>query len=494
LRQAIAWSYDLLDPDAQRLFRGLGVFVGGFTLEMGEEVCGAEAEDHRSGGERGYGLVLDTLGILVENHLVERADVTGGGEAPRFGMLETIRDYAQERLASSGEAAVFRRRHAEAFVRLGEEANPELDGAHQRTWLKRLDAEAHNIHAALGWCLEKGEPELGLRLGGAIFKFWSKRGHAEDGRRLDELLEKGGAVAAAVRAKALNAAAYMAYNRGDLAHAEELLEEAVALRRELGDRSATAKTLANLGMMVTYRGDYPRARRLLEETLELLRSLGEKSGVANDLLNLGIVASYEGDLEAAVGFFEEGLDIFRALGDIWSIATTQQDLGSALLHRGDYARAREQLDEAIELFGSLDDSHGVAQVKLNRGALALCEGDAALATSLLREALSRLDEVGDRRALTACLDGLAQAAAATGDAARAARLMGSAETLRAVGGFPWAPGEKALRDGARARVRILLGEETMNAAWAEGAALPLANAVAEALGVQAPVASGRMPA
>ncbi len=456
----------------------MGVFAGGFTLQLAEEVCGVEA------GAEG---VLDALGTLVENHLVERSHVTGGEETTRHDLLETIHEFAQEQLAASGETDLLRRRHAEAYVRLGEEAETELHSARQGLWLRRLEAEAHNVRAALAWCLEADEPELGLRLAGAIWMFWSKRGHASEGDRwLADLLARPGPVSAAIRSKALNGAAGIAYVEGDLAHAEAYLEEAIALRTQLGDERGRVKMLANLGMIATYRGDYGRARRLLEETRALNSSLGETRALANDLLNLANLAVYENDLESAVPLYEDSLEHFRLAEDTGGIANALGDFGAGLLYHGAYERARQPLEKSVELFRSLEDGHGVAAALINLGVLALCESDASLAISLLRESLSRLHEFGERRALAACLDHLAQAATALGDHERGARLMGGAEALRTGGGFPRAPGEEVLRDQALARVRALLGEGALNAAWAMGAALPLESLIQEALAVTAP--------
>jgi len=474
LREAIAWSHELLGPAAQRLFRRLGVFAGGFTLEMAEDVCGLEP-----GAQAG---VLDVLGTLVENHLVERVQATGAKETPRFDMLETIREYALAQLAATGETDAMRRRHAESCVGLAERAEPELTGPQQVTWFRRLEAEAHNLRAALAWCLDTDEVELGLRLAGAVWRFWARGGHArEDGRWLEALLERVDPAPAAVRAKALNGAGCIASMRGDFARADAFLEKSLALRRQIGDTRGVSNTLANLGMLASDRGEYARARKLLQEALALWRSLDDTDGVVAALIELANVAMYDDELEKATELYEESLELGRRVGDTWARGLALGNLGLVMLYREQYARARQLVTEALELYTSVNDPRGAAWATANLGALALCEGDYASAASLLHEGLLRLHEHGDGLHVAECIDYIAHGAADMGEVARAARLLAAAEAVRNAAAYRSPRRHEVWRDRALARARASLGEEAFAAAWAEGAVLPLEGAIEEAM-------------
>jgi tetratricopeptide (TPR) repeat protein len=458
----------------------MAVFAGGFTLETAEAVCGFDI-DTESG-------VLDALGILLENHLVERVRVVDGDETPRFDMLETIRGYAQEQLTRSGEAPALRRRHAEAYVTLGEESEPELTGPRQGVWLRRLEAEAHNIRAALAWSLEANEPELGLRLAGAVWLVWHKHSHwGQDGSWLDQLLDRGDHVSSVVRAKALNGAGSMAADRGDLARAIACFDEGLSLGHQLRDERTQAVALGKLGALACLRGDYARARSLQRESLTLSRSIEDRPGIARALLDLATVTVFEGDPEAAIPLYEESLKLLRRLGDPWKLAMALQNLASALRPRRAHARMRELLEEAIELYRSVDATGGVASARLTLGAIALDDGDPVAAASLFKEAVQEFHQEGDIPELAYGIDYLGQAAAATGDPVRAARLMGAVEALRAAAGLRCGASYRASRDRVLASVRAQLGDQRFQAAITQGASLPLDGAVREALAVNVPL-------
>jgi len=296
LRATIDWSHDLLDAGERALFARLGVFQGGCTLAAVEAVCATTGDPPLD--------ALDGVEALLDKSLLRREDGLGG-EA-RFAMLETIHEYARERLAQRSEEATLRRAHADYVLALVKRAEPELTGAGQATWLARLDADYDNIRAALAWAWEHADDddELALQLVGALWRFWWIRGHLAEGRRwLEGLLGRGGG-SAAVRARALNGAGNLAWNQGDYAGATAWYEESIALWRRVGDAVGIARSLGNLGMVLHEQGDLSGARARYEESLALHRQ--------------------QSDL------------------DLWSIAATLNNLGRAVHEQGDGARARAQ--------------------------------------------------------------------------------------------------------------------------------------------------------
>jgi len=314
LRGAIDWSYDLLDADEKTLFRRLAVFCCSCTLEAAEAVCNG------SGGLD----VLNGLGSLVDKSLLEPSDVHG---EPRFGMLETIREYALERLADSGEAEVVRRRHANFFLALAEETEPKLDGAEQVAWLNRLETEHDNLRAALGWALERegacpepaegADAELGLRLAAALGQFWFMRGHWTEARRwLERALEKSSETPAPVRAKGLWMAGLWQENPE---RAKPLLQESLALYRQVEDKRGIARALSGLGHVAD---DFGQATALHEQSLALLQELNDKSGISDVLLSLGVDAWRQGNYGRATRLLEQGLMLARETGNKWRIAHT----------------------------------------------------------------------------------------------------------------------------------------------------------------------------
>ena len=300
LRAAIDWSHDLLDPPARELFAALAVFSGGCTLAAAEAVCGGD---------------LDAVSALVDQSLLRRDDAAG--EEPRFRMLETIREYARERLDGLPGAAGLRRRHAEHFLALAEQAEPHLTGPEAPGWLERLEVEHDNLRAALAWTAEAPERhELELRLATALQYFWRLRGHLSEGRRwLEAALARGGEAPVGVRGRALHAAAVFVDRQGDRAQARRLYEEALALFRSAGDDRLVARTLAELGGISILEEDYERAVALYDETIPLFRESGDLRALTVTLSNLASVAGLQGDYERARELGLEALALARERGD-----------------------------------------------------------------------------------------------------------------------------------------------------------------------------------
>ena len=437
LRATIDWSYGLLSVAEQRLFRRLAVFIGGGSLEAVEAVCDLD-------GDLGGAVVPELHALLDMNLLREPGEAEG---EPRVRMLETIREYALEQLAASGEAAALQRRHAAYYLAVAEAAVPRVIGPEQAAWLDRLEAEQGNLRAALAWgCAASEAGALGLRLAVALYEFWGRRGYPGEGR--DWL------------AQALAAAP------------ATLLPELVRVR---------AQALDAAGNLAKFQDDWARARALLEASLALFRGLDDTRGLARVLGHLGYVDYDQGDHAAAMTRMEESLGLFRLQGERWDLAWGLFGLGFAWTGRDD-GRAHRLLDESLALFRACGDLWGSAVVLLNLGSLAQRQGNTVRAEALWRESLALYRDMGGRWGMMCSLEGLAAVRAARGDAVGAARQLGAAATLRVGMGMPSEPAESVLsQDGTIAQSRAASGEATWAAAWAAGGAMTLDDAVASAL-------------
>ncbi len=501
LHDAIAWSYDLLAPAEQALFRRLTVFAGGGTLAAAEAVAGAGCEvrgaDAGEAAARGslalarrtqdlVPAVLDGLASLVDKSLLRRQDQADG--EPRFWMLRTVREFGRELLESSGEAAAAQRAHANHFLALAERAEPELVGPEQARWLDRLEAEHENLRAALGWAVDSGGAEIGQRLAGALWRFWATRGHLSEGRRwlertlaLDpEPSPRRGLAALAARAKALHHLGNMDLDLGDYAQARPLYEAALAIRRELGNKRGIADSLNGLGLLAGYAGDYERARTLHGEARALRHEMGDKRGVAVSLNNLGDVSLDEGDYAGARALHEEALTLYRAVGDTGNVAYAYANLGRVATAQGDEAVARPLFEESLRRFRAVGDKTGLAYALHNLGLVAHRQGDNRRAVEHYVEALTLRREVEDRRGIAECLEGLAAVALAGSEPARGARLLGAAEALRHAISAPVPPTDRAAHARSVAATRARLGPAAATAARTAGRSLTLEAALAEA--------------
>ncbi|CAN5297899.1 LuxR family transcriptional regulator [soil metagenome] len=475
LRGAIDWSHDLLEEDEQVFFRRASVFVGGLTLEAAEEVCDADG-----------GLELDVLdGVesLLAKSLLRRQEEESE-EEPRFYMLETIREYATERLEESGEAEAVRRPHAEHYLGLAEEAEPELRGAHQLEWFERLEGEHDNLRAALSWAIEEGRADTALRLAGALWWFWLVRGHLSEGRRrLEEALAKDGRSATtSVRAKALVGAGRLLLEQGDLERATALLEEGGALFWEAGPKQGLADALDNLGIAQAHRGELERARALFEESIELFREAKDRWGVAEALNNLALTAQTQGQREQATALHGESLRIRQELGDKRGIAMSLGNLGAEALARGDHERAAQLSEEGLALARGLGDKGLTATLLGILGVALLSRDELERGSELLKESLTMHQELGDKYHLHASLMGVAHAAGAAGEPLREARLFGAAQGLRESAGMTLLDLEA--REHSELPVtsaRSGVEEEAWEQAWEEGRAMNLDEAISYAL-------------
>jgi predicted ATPase len=373
LRATIEWSHDLLTPDEQRLFARLAVFAGGWAFEAAEQVADAD---------------LDTLQSLVHKSLVRHAD-------DRFWMLETIREYAAERLEACGEGSEQRRRHAEYFLALAGEAEPHLFGQEDSgEWLDRLEREHDNLRAALQRFQASGEPQFALRLVGAAWVFWRDRAYFAEGRRLLETVLRADERPTAARAKGLNAAASMAALGGAPAEGRIWAEEAAELHRRLGDERGTAESELWLGWAVANEGDWARAQPLFDECARRFRRLGDEDQTLLATCFLAMAYAELGDRERALALDEENLRRARALGNKQLEATTLDGLARHALDEGRVDDAASLATQSLRQYHLLGDPHGVA-IELRRCACAFAlKGRARTAARLLASAEAIHGEIG----------------------------------------------------------------------------------------------------
>lgn len=512
LRSLIDWSYDLLSDAEKTLLCGLSVFAGGWTLQAAEQVCSGEGVEEWE--------ILDLLTSLSDKSLVVAEQRQGH---TRYRLLETIRQYARDRLLESGHASATRHQHLAFFLNLAETAEPELVGADQKVWLERLETEHDNLRAALEWSSgDSDSGERGLRLAAALWRFWYIRGYLSEGRSwLRDLLALP-ATAPVARAKALHGAGNLAFTQGDPLAAQSLLTAGLALRRELNDLPGIAFSLNSLGNVAYTQDDYPTARRLFAESLELQRRQGNQWGIAAALSNLGLVTLDQGDYPTAQALFEESLGLQRELGDQWSMATSLGNLGLVATSQGDYATAQPLQEESLALRRALHDRAGTALALGNLGNIALALGDYPTAHALFEESLTLRRELNDpqgislavynlgnlaakqgdyatarrhyeeslqldhalqdRSGVAGSLEGLAPVLAAEGNVYPAIQLWAAVERLREELGIPLAPNEQQQQQEQIAAARARLTDPAQAAqAWESGQSLPLEELIALAI-------------
>jgi excisionase family DNA binding protein len=450
MHDAIAWSYDLLDPAAQALFRRLAVFVGGFTLDAAEEVGAGGGVTGWQGDRTNVvpatpppacaSTSLDRLTALVDESLIQRSPASGG--ETRYTMLETVREYGLERLAASGEEDAVRDVHADWCLAFAERAAPELAGPDHVAWFNRIEAEIGNIRAAHAWLFAHNDVARALPLGTTLSWFWQAAGYFQEGRALfARLLAMPGAEAApAAFGSALGVAGSLAHHLRDLGAAQQHLAQALAIMQGLEDRRGTIAAQRSLGSIAIDRGDLALAETLLRE-------------VAAD-----------------------GPD----LGADWEAASAVNLLGVIAFTRGDYVAAMRHADAArVTWLNQGDTGHaGAAQAALAVAAVAA--GDRVLAAVNSRAVLSQLTDVEDDGITAECFALAGGLALASGDAPQGARLLAAAEAMLARIGTPRWPGYQAWCERMRAEAERALGPRRFAKAWSIGAARSLAEATAEA--------------
>lgn len=525
MRDTIDWSYDLLTPPQQRLFRRLGVFSGGFQPDMAAVVCGNAAaalgEEGEIDPDDPLG-VLDLIGALVDQSLVTHAHQDE--LEPRFDMLQTIQEFARERLAECGELAALQRQHGAYLIDLVERMEPELVGSGQVASLARLELEHDNIRAALAWMIANGEASDAQRLSAPLWRFWWSRGHVSEGRQwFDQVMALAGHDVSRDAARVLYGAAQLAEIQGDYEQALALNHEGLAIAREVEDQQVTAWVLNALGCIAHDRGRYEDAYRYHTEASALFKAAGDQRGLAGSLHNLGNLHNYQGHYDQADAMYLEALDLLRAVGDRAAIGTCLGNLGTIAFSKGEYERARGLHEECLQLLREVGDELGTATALSNLGSISLATGNAEEAYRLHESALALCEangakrhkamvlmglghaarEMGDHpaatRALTAALalgrelddpgctanavEALGGAAGELGDAPRGVRLLAAADRIRREIGAGREDFERELHDRDIDLLRRMTGQSAFDEFWTEGAGAPIEEIVADALDV-----------
>lgn len=444
LRAAIAWSHDLLEEPERRLFRRMSVFPGGSEVETAEAVCGHDLESR----------ALDLLQSLLDQSLLHKTTLPGA--SVRLSMLETIREYAAERLAESGEEEVIRARHLEHLTVLAETAETGLVGAQQREWLRRLEADHDNFRAALDWAVASGRRHEGLRLAGALWRFWEARGYLTEGRRwLDALFTGPDGVPPKIHLKALYAAGILADAQADYGAAEAHFRESLELNRAADDRWGVANALNNVGVMALRRKDHDEAYRLYRESLELWRELGNEPARALALNNLANVARLRGEHSEARRLLEESLASHRAREDRNGSALTLGLMADLARAEGDNEEARQKYQQSLELFQEVGNTPQAARAQLELGRLSIAQ-DPALARARCSASLRVYAELENPRGVAEAMEALAHVASVEGQPEWTIRLAVSAADVRDSAGIPLLAQEREkvarLLQGARDQV------------------------------------------
>jgi tetratricopeptide (TPR) repeat protein len=394
LRALIDWSYDLLTEKEKVLLHRLSVFSGGWALEAAEQVCAGETV---SGEAVEDWEVLDLLTSLVDKSL---AFAETHQEATRYRLLETVRQYARDRLLESGEGEAVRERHRDYFLHLAEEADTQLSGPEQARWYGRLETEHENLRAALAWCEQTaGGVRAGLRMVAALWRFWEVRGHIAEGRALAQaaLARPGAEQRTPARANALGALAALAADQRDIEAINDATREALAIYQEMGDKAGQGTVLMGMGWA---QPDPASARPFFEQSLALRREIDDVPGIAESLSGLGRAAWNLGEAATARRLMEEALSLQRGLGNQREIASALEALAEWALERGDYAAARPLQDEVAAIYGRLGDKRRQADFLQTLANLAVAQGDVERAQAACEAALALCREMDDPHRLS----------------------------------------------------------------------------------------------
>jgi predicted ATPase/class 3 adenylate cyclase len=479
LRAAIAWSYELLRFEDQVAFRRLGVFSGGFTLEAAEQVLAQTPDPWID--------PLDAVSVLVEQSLI-RTEEDSLGET-RYRMLETIRAFALEELARSGEAGAVQAAHARWVDAFSREADQHVLGPESGEWLSRYEREHDNFRAAVAWAIDHDPADLGLKVPESLWRFWEIRGHYTEARGwLERALISSAGAPPKLRALVLDGLGNIAWRQGDLVAAARALEESLEIWRATGERRSIGGTVSNLGTVMELRGDLDRARALQEEALAIARDTGEPLRIATSLNNLALVIWNQGDTTRATALLEESAAIKRKEGNWVGLAITLNNLGMLAAQAADMDGAIAYLEETLAIDRKLGNPDGIAHSLGNLAGVIAPTGDVSRAAALDAEALEIRRDLGDRLSIAHSLDSIAATASRAGFPEIGARLFGASERLREELGAPLPPSERAHYEEGLDMTRSALGDEAYERAWAAGRALSLDDAVTEALHIARQIA------
>jgi predicted ATPase/DNA-binding CsgD family transcriptional regulator len=515
LQAAIDWSYSLLSEAERTLFRRLSVFAGGWTVEAAEATAGFDGMEAAD--------VLKLLSRLIDKSLVQVQEQSG---AARHGMLETIKQYAYERLIASDELDWVQARQMDFFLNVAEQANREIHGPQQIEWIDRLEADHDNYRVALSWCMSTQQTEAALRLLGALAWSWQLRGYYSEVRTwfnkvraLPEVTDYPTAYA-----KMLNNVAYQGWKLGDYRNARSFLEESRAIWLTLGAEGecGLAEALSWLGMVARWdKLDNQTALSFVEQGVALYRKCGDRWGLAVGLFHLGIAARDQHDYAVALSWFEQSLAMFRQLGDLVFISRVSQNMGRLVLQQGDFETARSLIEQALMTDQRLNHKSGIAlglsdlgnvyryrgeydraeelyekSLAVSReyhlkpnvndalhflGLVALHRNQSALAAQYFTDAYDAGCDIDENGNATALLIGLAAVAAETNQPERAAKLFGAGQSFHVASVFEMVPLDRAEFDRHISVAREQLGEAAFEAAQAKGRAMTMEQAVDYAL-------------
>lgn len=483
LAATLDWSYALLSEQEQKVFQRLSVFAGGSTLEAAEAVCAGNGVESVQ--------VMDVLSRLVEKSLVT-ADKPEPVET-RYRLLETIRQYALEKATESGELGGSKNRHLNYFVEWAETAEPYLNGAEQLQWVELYEAEHGNLRAALDWSITDEERvEDGLRLAAACGRFWRLHNYFTEGRvRFSSFLSHPVAQKRTLaRASALSHMANLMYLQSDYPAMKPILEEALSICRELGDpfQGKLAVTLELMGEMATEEGDYKRASAYFQEALEIFRRLNDHKGMGDILMQLGWASMRTGDFQKAQNLLEEFLVVSETSGNKTNMAFAFSGLGEAAGRQGQYQHAITMLEQGLSISREIKDKWITATLLGSLGWVALCQSEFNSMLKYMRDSLEIRLNIGDKGGIAWCLEKLAKAKVEQGQLEQAAKIFGYAEALRAPIGSVIDPTDQPDYKRIIFRIQSALRKEVFSAAWAEGQAMTLEQAIDYALAEPEPAA------
>jgi predicted ATPase/transcriptional regulator with XRE-family HTH domain len=470
LRSTFDWSYDLLSDDLRVLLRRFAVFAGGATAEAVERICTSDT-----------GALLATMDRLTA--LIERGLLCGAAgldDQPRFSMLESIREYAWERLQGSGEAEAIQQQYADHFLAWAETIAPDLFGTAQEYWLGQLDAEYANLHAALDWYRASGDAFCGLRLSIALGRFWYVRGMFDEGCNwLGAFLALGDEVPVLLRGQALSLMGEYAAHQRSQREAQTYYEASVALLRDAGDDRQLAQALAGLAWLMLDAGDVHVATAYADESIRLLQASGPTWDLAFALFTHSYLLYQQGASAEAQRRAEESMALFEALGDTWNCAGPRTVLGLLALERGDVTSARAYHEDSLRRWQVTEDTNGIEWALRNLGDVLCAQEEYEQAMNRYMESLQLAHRSTNRAAIVSCLTSLAMLVYRQGQPLLAARLLGAAEQQREALGVVIYPRERAAYNAIVTGLQTVLGAQTVARMWEIGPALSVEQAVNE---------------
>jgi predicted ATPase/class 3 adenylate cyclase len=468
LRGAIDWSYDLLETPERMLFARLGVFVGGFTLEAAEAVCNQQDELD----------VLSGVEILMDNSLIKVSSAED--DEPRFELLQTIREYALEKLQENGELDDLRGRHAAYFNQQAEEVMWNLYGNTSVVFLGYLEREQDNYRAALTWSLESPDRlGVGIQIAYRIFWFWYRFGHFHEGREwCERLISRTGEMSNhPLKGMVLMTAGMMAMWETDLDVAVDYSLESLEIWRFLEEPEGMGFSLLTLGVVLLNQGRDDQARPYLQESIEVFDEFGATWPQGTALVHLGNVALGQGDIDAAQAYLERGEKIARMGGDPWQIAFAVNNRGEVARVQGDYAKAHRYYVETEQYYQQADAVGDQARLVHTMAYIAQHEGDLETAETKFREALESFLELGNKRGIAECLAGLGGLAAERGDFDQAVPLLSASDALLSSFGAAWWPADRVEVERNLDITRSAVEPDDFDSLWEKGKAFSLEEAV-----------------